>query len=259
MLKGDSMTPRDVLEPIYGKDIADHLFDAYSEIESNYVYRKWKPSELDGGHFVETVRRILEFEFSSGKYTPFNEKLGQFNDQALKKYENQTGDDSYRMHIPRILKSIYNVRNKRGVAHISSVSPNEMDATLILYSVKWVLAELVRLKSGKSPHDTQEMMNQIVERHIPLLWKDNGIEIFLNPNIRRDDLVLLYLYVESPRTMAKLGELMRGFVNLSNLLSIINILHDNALLHKHPDTTIQISPTGYIKAEELLRKYALAK
>jgi hypothetical protein len=57
------MTPRDVLEPIYGKDIADHLFDAYSEIESNYVYRKWKPSELDGGGI--SLRQFAAFLSSS--------------------------------------------------------------------------------------------------------------------------------------------------------------------------------------------------
>lgn len=137
-----------ILRSRYPADIVKALLDAYREIESNYALQKWKPSELDAGHFVEAARRILEHELF-GQATPINQQISKFSDQVLVKYEQATGDESYRMLIPRALKSVYNIRNKRGVGHVGPVSPNEMDATYILYSVKWVLAELVRLVSGR--------------------------------------------------------------------------------------------------------------
>ncbi len=168
------MTAQDILKKGFDKKIADAIIKAYKEIEQNYVLRKWKPSELNAGHFVEAVRRAIDLELT-GKYMPFGKSLPNFNDQALQLYERQVGDESFRMLIPRTLKAIYNVRNKRGVAHISDVNPNEMDATFILGSVKWVLAELVRLKSGLSTSQTQDLLNTIIERHCPLIWKESGI------------------------------------------------------------------------------------
>jgi hypothetical protein len=163
------MRVHDILTKGFDKHIADAIINAYQEIEQNYVLRKWKPSELDAGHFVEAVRRALDLELT-GSYVPFRKSLTKFNDQALRQYEQQTGHDSFRMMIPRTLKAVYNIRNKRGVAHISDVDPNEMDATFILSSVKWVLAELVRLKSGLSTSKTQDLLDAIIERHCPLIW-----------------------------------------------------------------------------------------
>lgn len=124
---------KNLFEQSFNKEISENLIGSFSEIESNFIIKKWKPSELDAGHFVETVRRIIELKLFN-KYTPFNQNLPHFNDPELQRYERQSGHESYRMIIPRILKAIYNIRNKRGVGHTGDISPNEMDATLILYS-----------------------------------------------------------------------------------------------------------------------------
>ena len=98
-------------------DVVDALLNAYREIEENYVLKKWKASELDAGHFVEAARRIIEYELTSS-YTLISQKLPNFNDKILLSYENASGDESFRILIPRALKAIYNIRNKRGVGHI---------------------------------------------------------------------------------------------------------------------------------------------
>src|SRR5512132_118916 len=127
-----------ILTAKYPVDLVKSLIDSYKEIESNYVVKKWKASELDSGHFVEAARRLVELELT-GSVTKLSDQLSKFGDNVLKQYEQATGDESYRLLIPRALKAIYNIRNKRGVGHVSGVSPNEMDATYILYTVKWVL------------------------------------------------------------------------------------------------------------------------
>ncbi|MBB3083292.1 hypothetical protein [Geodermatophilus sabuli] len=41
---------------------------------------------------------------------------------------------------------LYDIRNNRGVGHAGAdVDPNHMDATVVLYQSKWLVAELVRL------------------------------------------------------------------------------------------------------------------
>ena len=163
-----------VLKGRYPVDVCDALLEAYREIEENFSLQKWKATELDAGHFVEASRRLIEHELF-GSYTAIGNRLPPFSDGELKRYENATGDESLRMLIPRVLKSIFNIRNKRGIGHLGTISANEMDSTLILYNVKWVLAEFVRLATGISPNATQRMIDSIVERRVGVLWKHYGI------------------------------------------------------------------------------------
>ena len=44
----------------YPIEIVDHILSSYAEVENNFRLEKWKPSELDAGHFVEAVRRLVD-------------------------------------------------------------------------------------------------------------------------------------------------------------------------------------------------------
>jgi hypothetical protein len=247
------MTPYDILQTGFDTNIATAILDAYKEIERNYVLRKWKPSELDAGHFVEAVRRALDHELT-GTYRAFNRTLPPFDDNVLRSYEQQTGDQSYRLLIPRTLKAVYNIRNRRGVAHISDVSPNEMDATLILYTVKWVLAELLRLKSGLSPDQTQAMLDNIVERQCSLIWKEGNITWVLASSMTARDQILVLLYDTSPRTDSELQQIAE-YTNPTNFKKILKRLHKQKLVFYHADGNCRLSPNGIPVAEEIIRKH----
>jgi len=240
-----------ILRGRYPADIVKALLDAYREIESNYSLEKWKPSELDAGHFVEAARRILEHELF-GQATPINQQISKFTDQVLTKYEQATGDESYRMLIPRALKSVYNIRNKRGVGHIGGVSPNEMDATYILYSVKWVLAELVRLASGLSIAETQEAVDDIVERRLSVLWKHGDITRILDTSLDAREQVLVLLYDTSPQAEMALRETIE-YANAARFRTILKKLHTARLIHYQTDGTCLITPKGLIEAEQIIR------
>jgi hypothetical protein len=186
------MTLSATLKTKYPGDLCEALLTAYREIEENFALRKWKASELDAGHFVEAARRLIENELFA-TYTPINASLSNFNDAELKRFENGKGDETLRLLIPRALKAIFNIRNKRGVGHLGSISPNEMDATFILYTVKWVLAEFVRLAAGSSPAAAQKLIDAIVERHVGLLWKKDGIIRVLENKMPTREQVLVLL------------------------------------------------------------------
>jgi hypothetical protein len=246
------MTPATLLKGSYPPEVVEALLAAYVEIESNYALRKWKASELDAGHFVEAARRVIEFKLF-GSYTPIGTDLPKFTDGELKRYEQASGghDDEFRILIPRVLKSIYGIRNKRNVAHIGVVSPNEMDATLILYSTKWVLAEFLRQASGMSLPDAQKAVDTIIERHLSLLWKHNGLTRVLH-NIGTREQVLVLLYDESGQTAERLQTAIE-YKNGTNFRKILARLHSARLIEHAPDGTCTISPSGLIEAEGIIR------
>src|SRR6266480_624951 len=242
------MNAEAILRTRYSTELVDALLKAYREVESNYVTKKWKTSELDAGHFVEMVRRVLELELT-GRYTPVSQPLPKLNEPAMKQYENVNpkADDSYRMLIPRALFAVYGIRNKRGVGHVAGVSANEMDATFILYSVKWVLAEIVRLASGASVADTQRAIDEIVERQLSILWKHGDITRVLDTSVKTPGQILVLLYDKSPQTDAELLSATE-YSNASKFRGILRDLHKRRLIN-YQDGECAISPSGLAAAE----------
>jgi hypothetical protein len=247
------MNTESVLKAHLPADLVHELLRAYQEIENNYVLEKWKSSELDAGHFVEAARRIVEHTLF-GKYTPLDRQLPQFNDTALRQYEQATGDESYRILIPRVLHGVYAIRNKRGVGHVGQVSPNKMDASLILHSAKWVLAELLRLSSGLSPDQTQRIVDAIVERKLDALWKHGEITKVLDTSFTARQEILILLYDASPQKAAQLRDAVE-YANSTNFRNILKRLHNDKLIYyAAANEQCTIMPPGVREAEALLLK-----
>lgn len=245
------------LKGSFPSDVVDALLSAYSEIEGNFALKKWKASELDAGHFVEAARRMVEHRLF-GKAPSLSAQLNSFSDGELKRYEQASGDESYRMLIPRALKSIYNIRNKRGVGHLGAVSPNEMDSTYILYTCKWVLAELVRLESGMTASETQAVVDSIVERRMEILWKHEGITRVLEDGLTAKEQVMVLLYDCSPQSEEELRMTIE-YKNASNFKKILRDLHANRLLEYSSTKPIQITTKGLVHAEALILRARDAK
>ena len=249
------MNPESILKAKFPSEVIDALLNAYREIEHNFALGKWKASELDAGHFVEAARRILEHALL-GKATPIGKDLPKFNEAALKTYEQATGDESLRILIPRILWSIFGIRNKRGVGHIGPVSPNEMDSALIVGNAKWVLAEFIRLSSGLTVSETQARVDEIVERKIGLLWKHGSITRVLSTTATAKEKILLLLYDESPQMLSRLQSAVE-YSNRSEFKRIVKELHSKRLLEFAADSSCTITITGIAEAEKVVRKLNL--
>ena len=106
--------------------------------------------------------------------------------------------DSIRLHIPRILKTIYDIRSKRGVTHISEINPNLMDATFVVSACDWILAEFIRLYYTDDPDNAQKIINTIVERKVPIIEEFEGDLKVLKPELSVADKILLTLYKKYP-------------------------------------------------------------
>src|SRR5579872_1398565 len=99
------------------KELRDPLLEAFNSIVRNYRERRWAPSELDGGKLCEIIYSILRGHID-GKFPPKPFKPANMVD-SCKALENAGSkfSRSIRIQIPRILISLYEVRNNRGVGH----------------------------------------------------------------------------------------------------------------------------------------------
>jgi len=76
--------------------------------------------------------------------------------------------DGIRIHIPRALRTVYDIRNKRDAAHLADgIDPNLQDATFVIGTLDWILAEFVRLFHGVSADEAQKIVTDLVRKRVP--------------------------------------------------------------------------------------------
>jgi len=244
------MRAYNIIESASDQIVAKEIIQSFQEIEKNYFLKSWKVSELDAGHFVEAIRRFLELKLF-GNYTPIGTNLPNFNEVVLKRYESATGDESYRILIPRTLFVIYSIRNKRGVGHLALIKPNKIDASLILSSAKWVLAELVRLNSTYGIHESEELIDEIIERNIEGIWETGSIKRVLIDGLSLQEQILVLLFNFSTLDDRELFDIIENG-NYTYLKKILKSLHSKRLIEYNKSGNCLISPKGSAIANKIL-------
>jgi hypothetical protein len=153
------------------------------------------PNAVAGGRFSEAVLRVLEWT-TKGAYTSLSDPKFKA-DLVIRELGNLPSaghSESVRLHIPRALRVIYDIRNKRNTAHLSDgIDPNLQDATLVVAVIGWVLAELIRMHHSVTADEALAMIEGIVSREVPL------IEVFNEkPRLLKDvgasEHILVFLY-----------------------------------------------------------------
>jgi len=239
--------------------LREELLDSYQKIMSNYLERRWEPSELNGGKFCEVVYSIIDgavkgsFPVSAAK--PSNMLAAC---QALEKRSpdpSRVGDRSLRILIPRLLPVLYEVRNNRGVGHVGGdVDPNHMDAEAVQAMASWAMAELVRIFHGVKTEEAQETVDALVERKTPIIWEVRGMRRVLDSKMTAKNQILVLLHHGT------------GWVSASDLFdwveyskasmfrtAVLKPLHKDRLIeYDAQNLRARISPLGSKKVEEEL-------
>lgn len=174
---------RSSLETVFPKPLVDELLRAYTQLKQDYYAEKHAPSEVEGGKFSEAVFRMLEF-VTTGSYTALGRTL---NTESviinLQNIPHGAQPESVRIHIPRTLRVMYDIRSKRDAVHLADgIDPNFQDSTFVSASADWVMAELVRLYHGVQPQEAQRIVDALVEKKCPLLQEFDDVLKTLVPS-----------------------------------------------------------------------------
>ena len=244
-----------ILSSQFPPELTLGLLSAYKNALFEARKHNWQYVGNEIGQFVECSRRVIEFKLST-KFTPLTEKLPIFNNSVLDSWEKipkTIACESYRIIIPRVLYSMYCIRNKRGMIHKSSINPNSLDASQLIASQKWVLAEMIRLESNLSFHETEKIIQLITSKEIDILWQveETGIRRVLNVRMRAKEKVLILLYIENCQTENSLKTSIE-YSNSSMFHKLILSLHKDRLI-EYAEGKCILSPLGVEQAETLLR------
>jgi hypothetical protein len=228
------------------------LIDEYSNIQRNYLERRWTPSELSGGKFCEIVYSILE-GYSTGNYPSSPIKPTNFVD-ACRSLENNTSNPrSFQILIPRILPALYEIRNNRGVGHVGGdVNSNHIDSSAVLAIASWIMAELIRVFHDIDIQDAQKIADSLVDRKIPLVWHSGDIRRVLDPDMSIRHQVLL---LSSGAPSVTKDDLIRWIEppSRSNFYTLLRRMHRSRLIELSSDrTTVELLPPGMEIVEQII-------
>ena len=238
--------------------LIDRMILASDEMADSYAEGKNRPAELNGSDFAEATFRVLQ-HLQSGSHTPLNRSLPRL-DQLSADLENSQLDDALRIHVPRLMRDLYDVRNRRGVGHLPGpVSANRPDAELVLVIVKWVITEFLRLYSPAAPSDTQALVDTFVVRR-PVIVEvfDNEPRIIATGRLSLPDQVLILLHWHEPEHP--------GAETLSNWLSskrradvyqAIRRLNQRSEVHVTGSGLVHLTTLGRSHAEGVMRRHSM--
>jgi hypothetical protein len=207
--------------------LVKELLDAHAEAKRNFYLGGLRLSAVEGGRFCEAAFRLLQ-QITEGKHTPLNKSLPKTDELIFKLSQNDGSkfNDSIRLHIPRSLRLVYDIRNKRDTAHLGDgIDPNLQDATLVITVIDWILAEFIRLYHAVSANTASKLVDGIVKRVAPVVQDFSGFLKVLNPKLGVSDhcVVLLYQRGEDGATFVELEMWARPSMraNLKRALTVL--------------------------------------
>jgi len=219
-----------VLNPVLVRE----MLEAYVEAKRNFYLGGLRLSEVEGGRFCEAAFRLLQ-DRTTGKFTPLGKQFdAEKVREDLARLPSATYSDSIRLHIPRALRVIYDIRNKRDAAHLADgIDPNLQDAMLVVSMLDWVLAEFVRLNHTVSANQARLIVESLVTRRAPVVEDFSGFLKVLNSRLGASDHFLLLLYERGKggATFAELSDWARPKMRANLRRTLQQLADDRAFVH----------------------------
>lgn len=221
-------------------ELVDRSLAAFAEAKRRFYRDDLRPSAIAGGRFSEAVFRILQWA-TKGSYTPIGKSLPTV-DRLIDEFRQAPGHDSVRLHIPRTLRLIYDIRNKRDVAHLADgIDPNQQDASLVVRNMEWVLAELVRLYNNVSATEAHGIIVDLVSKDVPLIQVFGDHPRILKQLPASDHcLVLMYWRGAGGLTLEEVKAWVRAPMR-KNLARTLSTLDGKDLIHLMGDRYVLTS------------------
>jgi hypothetical protein len=238
--------------------LRDDLLGAFNDILKNYREHRWEPSELNGGKLCEAAFTIVEGYLKGGNYAARAKKPSRFAQTCLaleQTYQSVPNSRSPRVLVPRMMLGLYDIRNNRGVGHAGGdVDPNLMDATVVLYMSKWIVAELLRVLHTVSTEEATELVDGIVEREVPWIWSHEGIRRVLRTGMTwKQQALVLMLPETGPIAESDLVRWLEHPSASNFRKDVLRPMHKDRLIHYDADKRlVRLLPPGTAAAEVIV-------
>ncbi|MCZ7597852.1 MAG: hypothetical protein M5U09_09145 [Gammaproteobacteria bacterium] len=129
-----------------------------------------------------------------------------------------------------------------------------MDAKLVLESSKWIVAELVRVFHEVDTAEAARVVDDLVEKTVPVVWRVGSKKRVLDPSLSKKDQTLLLLYsVSGPVSERDLVSWVEHSNASTYRRDVLRRCHRARLVEYNEESgEVELSPTGIAYVEENL-------
>ncbi len=192
------------------------------------------------GKFVEHVLRAIEHVRTGTAPSEIRSVAG-----TIKAIEADGSlPESLRVLVPRIAASmLFDVRSKRGAAHVKEINPRHIDASLVAQAAAWILAEFVRLYHVADETAVAEAMTALVQGSLPLIEKFED-EVVVTTPLHPETEVLLIVSASEPRGIDRKNLGLRVKHSAVAVTRAVQRLEAQRHIHKMKDGVFRITGPG---------------
>lgn len=240
-------------------DVVDETLGAFVEAKRRFRRGDLRPQAVEGGRFSEGVLRLMQAD-ATGACTPLSDRRFKAEAVINQLSGETTALDSVRLHIPRAIRLIYDIRNSRDTGHLrDGIDPNLQDASLVVSCMDWVLAEMVRFAHNVPADDAQSIIADIVKKELPVIEMFEGAPVLLKELRPRDHAAALLYWAGDDG--AQLSDL-RSWTpagRRKNLRRTLEDLSSELLIHLGESKT-KLTARGfrYVEEKRLLEPFETA-
>ena len=227
----------------------DEVLDHYSILKRAARLDQYETCLVNGGKFVEAILKCLHY-LQTGREVD-SVKV----DEVVRQLENAAAlNDFERLTIPRILRAIYECRNKRGGAHNSSFDPTKMDCAFVVAASNWVMEELARLYLTNDPVAAQTLVENLLVKELPMVEEIDGDYVILESDLPASIQLELMLYHHYPERCS-VKDLIRWVHNqtANNVRTTLRNMKQKNLIHEN-ELGWKLTEAGVRKAESEIAK-----
>jgi hypothetical protein len=237
--------------------LRDPLIKEYQGIVQNFLEQRWRPAELDAGHFSEIVYTILDGR-AKGTYATKPSKPANFVNSCRGLEQNANEPRSFQILIPRMLPALYEIRNNRNVGHAGGdVDPNHMDAVVVLSMCNWIMGELVRVYHAlPTTAEAQAIVDALAEVRMPVVWTNGTVKRVLNTKLKLHEQILVLAACTVPSATAQQLLEWIEYGDSKYFMRTVRNLHKGRLVEfdNKKSGTVQVLPPGTAVIQDLIRK-----
>jgi hypothetical protein len=241
------------ISSVIDKKLLEELLKEYDMTKRFHFLEDWEKSVLHSGKFSELIMAVVK-NIVDGDIIDINDiHFDQIYNSIMNRTKTSAEEEILMLAIPRVARSVYDIRNKKRVAHVKAIDPNLLDSQYCVSGCDWMLSQFVMLYSQASVEETAAILHSLVEKQIPFVEQfDDGTMVILKKGLSFKQQFLVCLYKLGVRTSKK--ELCRVLNTYNQLVnSTVKKLEAEKLVHSN-DQGITLTKSGIRLVEDQILK-----
>jgi len=242
-----------ILAKEFPDDYISLIHKEYNDFKDSYYSEDKKKVVMHSGRFSELISSLLCMKELGQKddlnKISFNSNLNNL-EQSKK---NSNNKEITCLMIPRVLRAIYTIRNKKNIAHIKTFDPIILDLKFVNIAVDWVISQLLLVYCNVNNDTIIKYFEKIsLDDYRKVERFEDGDILFKDPKISFTSKLLFILadyYNKGRISKEKLLKISKP-KNNSYINTYINLLKKNKHVHINKDG-IKLTKWGMNEARKI--------